>query len=118
MDKAELEKDFPELAAELRAEGAKAERGRYDSHVALGRQSGALAMALADYEAGKAVTVTMAAHMDFAMRGRAIQDRLDDDVVAAEATNGAAGQREPDGNTALAAAVTRITGGGNHMVHR
>jgi hypothetical protein len=117
MTKQELEQQHPELAAELRAEGAASERARYDSHVALGRQSGALKMALADYEAGKPVTETMAAHMGHAFRQRAIQDRADDDLEAAAATSslGPRNDGDTDGQTALAASLKRLERG-NHVV--
>lgn len=117
MTKQEFEQQHPELAAELRAEGAATERARYDSHVALGRQSGALKMALADYEAGKPVTETMAAHMDHAFRQRAIQDRADDDLDAAAATSsiGARAEGDSDGHTALAASLRRLERG-DHVV--
>jgi hypothetical protein len=119
MTKQELEQQHPELAAELRAEGASAERGRYDGHVALGRQSGALTMALADYEAGKPVTESLAAHMDHAIRGRLLQDRLDDDAAAAAATSHlVVGGSQPDSNAGVAAAVERISGDMRHAVHR
>lgn len=121
MTKEELEQQHPELAAQLRAEGVAAERARYDSFVALGRQSGAIAMALRDFEAGKPLTETMAAHMSYALDQRQIQDRLDDDAVAADATDRHGVRTEDSGDmTALAAAVERISNGDghHHLVHR
>jgi hypothetical protein len=121
MTKEELERQHPGLAAEFRAEGATAERARYDGHVQLGRQSGAITMALADYEAGKPLDGNvMAAHMDHAFRRRMTDDRLADDADAAAATDGAAGSREGSeasqrGQTALASAVERITRSGHEV---
>lgn len=115
MTKQEIEQQHPELAAELRAEGAASERARYDSHVALGRQSGAIKMALADYEAGKPVTETMAAHMDHAFRQRAVQDRADDDIEAAAALSSLGAPTDGDSQTALAASLKRLERG-DHVV--
>ncbi len=112
MNRAELEQQFPELAAELKAVGAAEERARYDLHVSLGRKSGALAMALTDYEAGTAMTpAVMSRHMDHSFRQRAIQDMQDDsDAVGAVLNNVARGGSQTS-TSALEQAVQRITGG-------
>lgn len=112
MNREELEKQFPELAAELKAVGAAEERARYDLHVGLGRQSGALAMALADYEAGTAVTgAVMSRHMDHSFRQRAIQDHQEDSDAAGAVLNNAARGGGQTGLSAIERSLERIAGG-------
>lgn len=115
MTKEEIEKQFPELAAELRAEGVQKERTRVLTHLKLGKTAGAdlgVPRSLRAIEAGEELTDVTADYLDCQLRQRDINARQQDSDLAAEVLNGAARPPTKDGQSALADEVERQQRGG------
>lgn len=85
MDKAELKLKHPELAAELIAEGEAKQLDRVTAHLALGKRSGELELALECIASGEGLTASvMERHIDSRMRTVERRERqLDSDAAGA-----------------------------------
>lgn len=103
----ELQAQHPELYAQVVQIGASTERDRVNAHLVLGKQSGAMDVALAAVESGAELDQTHTAkYLAAGMNKADTEDRDTDDAAAAAAIEGAAVTTDgPDAADQVANAV-------------